>query len=320
VLFLILAAALAVAPPKAAIELPQFRIEYTAQASNAAHALALTLGDERAALTAEMGEDYPGPTLVYVAQGVDQLAALVGPEIRPPRWASGLAIPRQNVLLFDSNAILSDEARRLVRHELAHLALAAGGGTWPRWFQEGFAMAHAGEWSLTQYAAMYRVVARGAAIPLRDLSDEWPDRALEREVAYAESAAFVQYLRGQADGAAMRRLIQAVRGGQQFESAFFAAFGSPLDVVEQRWRDAARSRYTWVPLLTGTGTLWAAITVLFLLAYARVRSRRRARMEALAVEEHALAAAHRIAQAEAERSSDPEPLEPENAGRGKWLH
>jgi hypothetical protein len=302
--------------PTASIALPQFEIVYTADASNAAHLLSRAIGDERAALATRVGEDYPGRTTVYVGRGAAELKALAGPGLNPPPWASGMAVPQRNLLLFDSTALLSDDARHLVRHELAHLSLAAGGGTWPRWFQEGFAMAHAGEWSLGQYAAMYRAVARGAAIPLRNLSDEWPDRAMEREVAYAESAAFVQFLGSTDDGAALRALIRTVRGGASFDSAFVSAFGRPLEDEESAWRASARQRYTWVPLLTGTGTLWGAITVLFLVAYARVRRRRSARLATLAAQEKALEAAQRIARAEARNVEDA----PESPDKGRWLH
>ncbi len=320
---LLLAVALAVAPPPSAtIDLPQFEIVYTADASNAAHLLSRAIGDERTALADRTGEDYPGRTRVYVGRGTEELAALAGPDVKVPPWASGMAIPGRNVLLFDSSALLSDEAKHLVRHELAHLALGTGGGSWPRWFQEGFAMAHAGEWSVGQYAAMYRALAQGAAIPLRDLFEEWPDRSLEREVAYAESDSFVQHLATYEDGASLRELIRRVRRGEPFDGAFRIVFGRPLESEEAAWRASARQRYTWVPLLTGTGTLWAAITVLFLVAYARVRSRRRDRLATLAAEESAVAAAQRIAQSEARNAGDePDaPEAPDAVGRGRWLH
>ena len=318
---LALALSLAAAPPTATIDLPQFTIIYTADASNAAHLLSRSIGDERAALAARMGEDYPGRTTVYVARGIDELAAITAPDVKPPAWAAGVAVPARNLLLFDSAALLSDEARRLVRHELAHLALATGGGVWPRWFQEGFAMAHAGEWSLSQYAAMYRAT-RGQAIPLKLLTNEWPDRVTQLEVAYAESTAFVQFLDSVKDGESLRDLIRAVRHGASFDSAFQTAFGMPLEIEESSWRDAARQRYTWIPILTGTGTLWAAITLLFLFAYARVRLRRGARMEALAAEEKAVEAAERIARAEARNAANPgeAPTDANNPNRGRWLH
>lgn len=315
----LLALALGAPPSTSTLSLPNFEIVYTGRAAAAARLLVPALEEERTGLAARLGRDYPGRTRVLVAAGPDELAAIAGGQIRPPRWASGAAAAEENIVAFDAGALLGDDGRSLVRHELAHLALGRAGGTWPRWFQEGFAMAHAGEWSVGLYAAMYRAAVRGDAIPLASLAGDWPDRAAEREVAYAQSAAFVGHLFERRGAAAMRDLVDRVRLGDPFAAAFAAAYGRPLEVEEGDWLAAARRRYRLVPLLTGTGTIWFAITLLFLYAYRRVRARRRERMLALAVEEKAREAAGRIARAETAQGADV-PAEPETPVRGRWLH
>jgi beta-lactamase regulating signal transducer with metallopeptidase domain len=78
-------------------------------------------------------------------------------------------------------------------------------------------------------------------------------------------------------------------------------YGVTLADEELAWRKTLARRYSWVPIVTGSGTLWALITLVFFLAYLRVRYRRRARLALMELEDRAQEAALRIAAAEQQR-------------------
>jgi hypothetical protein len=295
------------APPTSVerIELARFRIVYTSRAAGVAGVLAQTLEPERDELARRMGRDWQGTTDVFVGDGQDETVALAPPGMHPPPWAAGIALPSANTLLLDARALRSDEGRHVLRHELAHLALGRSGtGQWPRWFQEGFAMLVAGEWSVSRYAAMYRASARTGAIPLSALADAWPERLSEVEVAYAQSFSFVSFIYEKQGEPAFRDLIGKVADGARFDDAFRTVYGTSLADEEAAWRKTLARRYSWVPLLASPATQWIGISLLFILVYLRVRHRSRARMAAMELEEKAQEAALRIALAEQQVRDD----------------
>ncbi|MBI4169715.1 MAG: class I SAM-dependent methyltransferase [Acidobacteria bacterium] len=61
--------------------------------------------------------------------------------------------------------------------------------------------------------------------------------------------------------------------GRPFPEAWEAATGASLASSEAEWRRSSLLLYRWVPALTGTGALWAGITLLALAAGARRRAR-----------------------------------------------
>jgi hypothetical protein len=292
------ASAASAQPALTRIDLPRFRIAHTDRAATAAGVLSKTLERERDELVKRLGRDWDAPTDVLVGEA-DELAAIAPAGVQPPPWAAGIALVGPNVLLLNASAVRGDRGKPLVRHELAHLALGRlAPERWPRWFQEGFAMLVAGEWSLSNYTAAYRASLSQWAIPLSALQDRFPESLSDVEIAYAESFSFVTRIYEDGGEEKFRSLIGEVSAGAGFADAFRKVYGRPLSEEESAWRHSLGSRYSWVPLLTGTGALWGVITALFLIAYLRVRRRRQLRLEQMELEEAARAAALRIAAAE----------------------
>jgi hypothetical protein len=319
-------------PSQVDIVLPRFRIVFTPRAAGAARLLEKTIELERDALATRLGQDYEGMTEVRLFDGAEEAARVAPPGAGPPHWAAGVAYPAQNILLLDARVLRRDDARQVLVHELAHLALwRTGSGRWPRWFQEGFAMMVAGEWSLSRYTAMYRATVGEAAIPLSALEAHFPERHAEVEIAYAESLSFVSHLVERHGEARFKSLIAGVAGGEPFVTSFQSVYRVDLSEEEEAWRKSLSSRYTWVPVLTATGTVWILITALFLLAYARTRRRSHERLLVMEIEEHARESALRIAAAESAArrdiasagdasDDDPSSEEPPATNEGPLLH
>jgi hypothetical protein len=116
------------------------------------------------------------------------------------------------------------------------------------------------------------------------------DRAFTRSetsarTAYAASFDFVEWASAEYGNDLIRRVLDGLQEGLPFRTAWRRATGVSLFDSEDAWRGTALTWYRWLPALTGAGTLWLGITMLFLLAawFRRIKTRRT--MERLAVED-----------------------------------
>lgn len=293
----------------------RFRIVHTARSEGPAKALAERIEELRERFQRTLGRDWPGVTEIRLGYGRAELEALALPGAEPPSWAVALAYPGHNVVLVEAHSMAEGDGLATLRHELAHVALGQLGGPWPRWFQEGFAMFLTGEerFSLSRYATLFRAVRQDRVFELEDLAERWPDHPTDVEIAYAQSAAFVGFLSERHGPAALGHLLDGVSAGEPFEMAFAKAFRATVLFEEKVWRGELPDRYSWWPIVTGGGTLWALAAVLTVIGYLRrkaVVARRRAEQEV----EEAAQDALRILEAEAHQAApgleDDEPSKP----------
>lgn len=266
----------------------RFRIVHTERAKGAAQWLARDLEGVRDDVARLLGSDWPGVTEIRVGFGREEYEALALPGGHPPSWAIALAYPGKNIVLAEAHSLVNGEGPLTLRHELVHVALGQFGEDWPHWFQEGLAQELTGErkWRLEQVATLTRAVTQDRVFWFDDLTAHFPKHPDDVEIAYAQSVAFVEFLRTRHGGVAFRRLIERVQNGDPFEKAFGVAFGLPLSMEEEAFRKDLPNRYPWWPLLLSGGTLvWIFSSVLVVLAWARRRQAVKAlRAEQLRVE------------------------------------
>ncbi len=259
-------------PPTTELRTPRFRLMHTAGAAGAARVLAKEVEGVRDEIRAALGRDWPGTTEVRLGLGREEFDALA--LSRPPSWAVALAWPDQNVMLVDARSLATGEGQTTLRHEMVHVALGRLGTNWPRWFQEGLAQSLTGErqYRFSQYSTLAQAVGSGRVIHLDDLAQGFPDRPADVEVAYAESVAFVEFLRERHAPAQFGQLIDEVGTGAPFERAFAHAFHTSLSQEERIFLDELPHRYPWWPLLFGGGTaLWGVASMLVVAAWLRRR-------------------------------------------------
>ncbi len=281
----------------------RFRIRYTPRARGAAQALAREIESTRDGFARVLGRDWEGITEVRIGVGREELERIALPGGRPPGWAMALAYPEQNVILLEALSLIEPKNGATVRHELAHVALGRLGKGWPRWFQEGMAQRLTGEGNgVTQYAAMFRALHGSRLIPLEDLAEGWPERPEDVEIAYAQSASFVGHLLEVHGSATLGELIDLVKAGAPFETAFARAFHTSLRLEEESWLATLPGRYSWLPIVTTGTTLWAVAAGLCVGAWVRRRRSKRLRLLEMKAEEAAEDAAAQLAKAEAQRA------------------
>lgn len=203
---------------------------------------------------------------------------------RSPEWAAGLA-------MYDESAILvrtaNPEWASTLRHELAHMAvdIATGGVRVPRWFNEGFAIATAEQWSIERAGTMVRAGLTGNFYAFEELGPGFPAAGSSAGLAYAQSFHFVRYVRTNYGEDVFVRVMSRLREGARWAEAFEDEVGVPMAGVEAAWVQHVTTRYKWAPALGGGGGAWGAIAALSLFAWRRSKRRAERRLAALAREE-----------------------------------
>lgn len=273
----------------ASLTTPRFRIVYTPRAKGAAEFLAKEIEGIRDEVAATIGRDWPGVTELRLGFGREEYEALALPGGVPPSWAVALAYPDRNIVLVEAHSLAQGDGQLTLRHELVHAGLGQLGKGWPRWFQEGLAQELTGErrYRLEQYATLARAVAIERVFRFQDLAQGFPSRPEDVEIAYAQSAAFVAFLKERYGAAGFGALIDRVGEGDAFEKAFGIAFHSPLSVEEKAFLEELPVRYPWWPLLLSGGTaLWAVMSLLVVVAWVRRRHQRAVRRAEMLRVEH----------------------------------
>ena len=209
---------------------------------------------------------------------------------RTPSWVSGFADGASRTIVLFPGRVASypdNSLRTLVHHEVAHVlvAEAAGGRRVPRWFNEGVATVAAREWGIedrARYAAA--VIGRGQRSTADlDLGFAQGGRNVAR--SYALSAAFVRWLQAEYGVQVTARILELISRDMSFREAFVRSTGDTLEWAEHRFFVREALWHTWVPFLTSSGVLWAAITALAVIAIRRRRTRSARMRERWDVEE-----------------------------------
>lgn len=273
------------------------RWDYPEAAAGLVEQLAGTVRTEWPRIERELGADVDDALVIRIARNPAEMSALAPPRAPPPAYAVGVAYPASGLVLLTLSAPETwqrPDVVQVLAHELSHVALhrAAGGRPVPRWLAEGLAIHQARERSFERVQTLWEATVRGTLLPLDDLSHGFPSRPHQVGVAYAESADFVEWLRRRGeDDRRFAELVSRIARGQSFETAVSQTWSAGIGQLEHEWREGLAERYGAMPLLLGTGMIWALISLLVVLAWVRRRRDARARLSQWAREESAAAEA-----------------------------
>jgi hypothetical protein len=274
----VLAAGAATVSPELVIEAP---VGLDAVADEIA---AIGRGDFGFALEVTGLFGFTAPISVIVAPESSELAR------QTPAWISGFATGRtRTIVLFPERVTRypDDSLTTLVHHEVTHVlvAEAARGYPVPRWFNEGVATVAAREWGIEDRARYAAAVVGRRGRTTADLDRGFADGGRAASRAYAMSAAFVRWLRQRHGDHVTARILELLGTGTDFREAFVRTTGATLSEAEHRFFVREAVWHTWVPFLTSSGVLWAAITALALFAIGRRRAKSAAMREHWEAEE-----------------------------------
>jgi len=255
-----------------------------------AQELALQAQGNLAEISADLPDlPKPGTIKLQVVRDSSSLPAVAPAGRGAPTWAIGVAYPDLRVIsiaLRRGGAVA--DPRETLRHELAHVALAAAlGDHAPHWLHEGFAYQHSGDASWDRMETLAGMAWFGGIFPIEELDQHFPAEEAPANRAYAESYDFVGYLarRGRWEDASdlgdrwpFRAFLRAIGQGQDLDHAAMSSFGKPLHALFDEWKDSLSKRYLFAPIgLLGLG-LWILCALLLAVAFWRRRRANRRRM------------------------------------------
>lgn len=227
---------------------------------------------------------------VRVVGGPQDIESVSPPGMHPPDWSGAVAFPQHGLVVLSLRNRSGGPVRNLeavLEHELSHLALRRAlppGTEVPRWLSEGIAVLQSEGSSLGRKSILWRAALGDELMPLEAI-ERYPGHAGRVPLAYAQSADFVGFLLRDEGWPGIRELLRSIAKGDELEEAFLGVYGRPLEEAESDWRAELSDDWRWVALVTGSGALWGAMTLLFVAAYLAVRRRRKRRLEEMAAEE-----------------------------------
>ena len=177
-------------------------------------------------------------------------------------------------------------------HEMTHLLLGRRiKERLPAWLDEGLAMLTAEE---GDFETTWRVMINGTfdtLLPVPLLMDRVAIGEGRQELAYAQSLSLTQFYirqqfpegKGLDPAPLVARLADPALGARRVKLLWDPVLVSSL---EYHWRQSYNTVWSLILVLSGSSLLWAAITLLFLLAWWRKRRMARGIRERFEREEH----------------------------------
>ena len=207
-----------------------------------------------------------GPALVRVEVAGDrQSFAARMRELGGPQWAAGLALPRQGLIVLRSPAQLTepDQFRSLLVHEMGHLYMGhrLGAARAPLWLEEGLSMYLAGQGGLGSQWAMAQAVLGPGLIDLRQLEKSFPSDERRAALAYAQSSYLVGFLVSRHGPQVLGRILEGLAGGRPLTAALHAVTGQGLHALQEDFKEAMESRFSWLAVLSAGGAFWALLAL-----------------------------------------------------------
>lgn len=217
---------------------------------------------------------------VFIAADKKEFKQFQPENEKVPDWAVGVAFPSQNlmILLKKKNTGLAP----VFRHELNHILLGQafkGKGKVPRWLDEGLAMIMAGEWNLSNMAAMTGAVLTGSVILMEDLTAHFPYEENRARIAYAQSFYFISFLKREFGDSAFRTFLNEYSKYHNFNLAIRRTYYLDWWEVEDMWRQYLRIRFNWIPIITSTGFLWFVASIIFVISYFHKKRKTRLKLK-----------------------------------------
>ncbi|MFH1463412.1 MAG: hypothetical protein ABIO70_03400 [Pseudomonadota bacterium] len=217
---------------------------------------------------------------VYVCHTAEQFKALQPGAV--DAWADATAWPSGALIFLRAPHLRPGTAAPLTQvldHELTHTLIDQRfhGDPVPRWLHEGLAQIMAREYSPATTKALARGTLGPGLMSLDELVRGFPEDPLRAQVAYAQSADLVAYLRNEYGQAALQTLVRRLAAGAPVRAAFRDATGEGLDEIDQAWRARLQQSHLWFPALFDDNVWWLAGGLLLFGGYLRVRSRNRRR-------------------------------------------
>ena len=182
-------------------------------------------------------------------------------------WVSGHADPTRGSIVVALPPAVDQplEIQRLIPHEVAHILMARFMGAefeyLPAWLGEGIS-SQMEIYSLPEYGlTVERAYQNRELIPFQHLCQVFPADGELAFLAYAQSDAFVQYIREQYGVSGLQSLIYAYDQGVSCDRGVEVALGLSLQELETEWLKDTFSRDTFLTFIYLLGGLLLVLVI-----------------------------------------------------------
>jgi hypothetical protein len=213
-----------------------------------------------------------------------------------PEWGAAVAIPAERRIVMQGSRAGSDAGNpmRVLRHELAHLALHEYlGDVPPRWFDEGYASYSAGEWGRDEVLTTSIALLVHGIPPLDSLDEGFGFDASRAQAAYALSYRAVATLASLDRERGLSLFFRYWREGGSMERAIRSAYGITGADFQELWRKQTERRYGALALAANMSMALAVIGILIVPLYVMRLRRKRRRLAAMLAADEAAERAER---------------------------
>ena len=229
------------------------------------------------------------PIDIRVVGEPSEMEDVVPEGMAPPGWSEAVAYPDLGLIVLSLRSSIGSPVRDLdivLEHEMSHLAVrqALGGAPVPKWFTEGIAVQQSEKSSFRRLWVVWLAARGNTLLPLQSI-ERYPEKVGQINLAYAQAADFVGFLLRREGWLGIRIVLRRCARGETFPEAFEFAFRDNILSLEKEWQAGLKDRWKWLPLLTGTGAVWGAIVILFLIAYAMAKRKYRLRLKEMTKQE-----------------------------------
>ena len=220
----------------------------------------------------DLGVTFPGVIKVYIADR-DRFQEIQPTATIFPDSIVGVAFSRLSLIILKSPREVTGLKADLLKtfiHELTHIILGSafkGEEQIPRWLNEGIALYVSREWSFNRVTAMTRAVLTDSIIPLSELTHRFPENPRDLQLAYAQSFYLVSFLITRFGRESFHTFIRLYSQKKDLEKTLFQVYSLSVEELETDWKSTLEMRFSWIPLITSSTTLWFVITLIFVYGY-----------------------------------------------------
>ena len=187
----------------------------------------------------------PSSLAIYIYPSANELQSALA--LTGRRWIAGQALPELGVVLLalpaSSEAVITLE--RSLPHEITHVLLYERMGTsyanLPGWLNEGLAVMQEQDPDPLYTVALEQAALENRLLSIQSLCAGFPYESDSAMLAYAQSHAFVQYLRDIYGVGGIVRLLDAYQEGTTCEGGVQRVFMRSLDQLQTEWLNSSIS-------------------------------------------------------------------------------
>ncbi len=211
---------------------------------------------------------------VIIVNTDEQFTREVGGNL--PDWVSAVTLFPRGVMVIKAPRLTNStlrEYRTTVVHELVHLVQGkvVPLSLVPRWFSEGLATYLSEEYNYRSRVVLSRALLQKRVINLAQLENWQHFSAPVADLAYAESAAAIEFICAIYGPESIGQILRQMRTGRSFEQCLGAVINDDYARFFDLYQEYIQRKYAWAFLLDFQYILWLFLSLMVVIIYWRMR-------------------------------------------------